>query len=82
MSLISLLPGRLRACRVLNGTETADNDRHDRVRPRVPFRFGYARQRAQEENDVGNVNLFAHLASGFPPVEQRPERFIEPVVLA
>lgn len=62
--------------------ETVDNDRHDRVRPRVPLWFGYTRQRAQEENDVSGINLFAHLTGGFPPVKEHPERFIESVVLA
>jgi hypothetical protein len=63
------------------GAETIDDDRHDRVRPCVPLRRGYTRQRAQEQNDVGGIDLFAHVTSGFPPVKQHPERFIEPVVL-
>lgn len=61
--------------------ETVDNDRHDRVRPPVPLRFGYARQRTQEKNDVSGINLLAHVTGGFSLIEQHPERFIEPVAL-
>jgi hypothetical protein len=53
---------------VLNGgAQTIDNDRHDRVRPGVPLRCGYTRQRAQEKNNVGCINLFAHLTTRIPP---------------